>query len=326
MRLALDAQRRPRRVLLSARSRRPVGPDLARELLDSGQETEAADRPPSATRVAGSGERAATAARRAFRRRSTCWRWPATWSARASGSSAATAGPTTSASAASTTSCARAATSTSWCSTPRCTPTPAARPPRRRPRGAVAKFAARRQGHRQEGPRRHRPRLRQRLRGAGLDGRQRRPDDQGAARGGGLAGTVAGHRLQHLHRPRHRHVQVDGPPEGRGRAAATGRSTASTPARSPTASRSSSTRRRPRCRCANSSPPRPASPSSSGRTPSAPPTCAALAQADTDERWRYYEQLAGMHRSVPHVDRHAPLGEPDGADGAGPARRRGGLV
>ncbi|MGH2513877.1 MAG: pyruvate:ferredoxin (flavodoxin) oxidoreductase [Candidatus Limnocylindrales bacterium] len=29
---------------------------------------------------------------------------------------------------------------------------------------------------------------------------------------------------------------------------------------------------------------------------------AALAQADADERWRYYEQLAGMHRSVPHVE------------------------
>ena len=41
---------------------------------------------------------------------------------------------------------------------------------------------------------------------------------------------------------------------------------------------------------------------------------ALLAQADIDERWRYYEQLAGMHRSVPHVDRHAPMG--DGADGA----------
>jgi hypothetical protein len=44
--------------------------------------------------------------------------------------SAATAGPTTSATAASTTSWPRAVTSTSWCSTPRCTPTPAARPPR----------------------------------------------------------------------------------------------------------------------------------------------------------------------------------------------------
>src|SRR5665811_1730940 len=29
---------------------------------------------------------------------------------------------------------------------------------------------------------------------------------------------------------------------------------------------------------------------------------AALAQADADERWRYYEQLAGMHRSIPHIE------------------------
>ena len=33
---------------------------------------------------------------------------------------------------------------------------------------------------------------------------------------------------------------------------------------------------------------------------------AVLAQADADERWRYYEQLAGMHRSVPHVRRPDP--------------------
>jgi pyruvate-ferredoxin/flavodoxin oxidoreductase len=29
---------------------------------------------------------------------------------------------------------------------------------------------------------------------------------------------------------------------------------------------------------------------------------AALAQADANERWRYYEQLAGMHRSIPHIE------------------------
>ncbi|HUG48723.1 MAG TPA: pyruvate:ferredoxin (flavodoxin) oxidoreductase, partial [Candidatus Limnocylindria bacterium] len=29
---------------------------------------------------------------------------------------------------------------------------------------------------------------------------------------------------------------------------------------------------------------------------------AELAQADADERWRYYEQLAGMERTVPHVE------------------------
>ena len=29
---------------------------------------------------------------------------------------------------------------------------------------------------------------------------------------------------------------------------------------------------------------------------------AQLLQADADEKWRYYEQMAGMHRSVPHVE------------------------
>jgi pyruvate-ferredoxin/flavodoxin oxidoreductase len=39
---------------------------------------------------------------------------------------------------------------------------------------------------------------------------------------------------------------------------------------------------------------------------------AQLAQADADERWRYYEQLAGMHRTVPHTpldDLDVQLGE-----------------
>jgi pyruvate-ferredoxin/flavodoxin oxidoreductase len=40
---------------------------------------------------------------------------------------------------------------------------------------------------------------------------------------------------------------------------------------------------------------------------------AELGQADVDERWRYYEQLAAMHRSVPHVH-HGPgsLPQPEG--------------
>ncbi|MFI5040325.1 MAG: pyruvate:ferredoxin (flavodoxin) oxidoreductase [Acidimicrobiales bacterium] len=38
---------------------------------------------------------------------------------------------------------------------------------------------------------------------------------------------------------------------------------------------------------------------------------AALAQADADERWRYYEQLAGMHRTVPHVPDVLPEVERD---------------
>jgi len=41
---------------------------------------------------------------------------------------------------------------------------------------------------------------------------------------------------------------------------------------------------------------------------------AALAQADADERWRYYEQLAGMHRSVPHVPEPDALPDLDAGD------------
>ena len=33
---------------------------------------------------------------------------------------------------------------------------------------------------------------------------------------------------------------------------------------------------------------------------------ATLAQADADERWRYYAQLAGIERTVPHVDGSGP--------------------
>ena len=65
----------------------------------------------------------------------TCRASSITSSGAASGSSAATAGPTTSAPAGSTTSWRAGATSTCWCSTPRSTPTPAARC-RRRPRSA----------------------------------------------------------------------------------------------------------------------------------------------------------------------------------------------
>ena len=63
------------------------------------------------------------------RKPATCSAWPMPWSRRASGSSAAMAGPTTSATAASITCSPPAATSTSWCSIPRSTPTPAARRP-----------------------------------------------------------------------------------------------------------------------------------------------------------------------------------------------------
>src|ERR1019366_4741504 len=38
---------------------------------------------------------------------------------------------------------------------------------------------------------------------------------------------------------------------------------------------------------------------------------AALAQADVDERWRYYEQLAGIERTAPHVHRPDPAIVPE---------------
>ncbi|HET6952531.1 MAG TPA: pyruvate:ferredoxin (flavodoxin) oxidoreductase [Acidimicrobiales bacterium] len=38
-----------------------------------------------------------------------------------------------------------------------------------------------------------------------------------------------------------------------------------------------------------------------------------LLQADANERWRYYEQLAGMHRTIPHTE------PPDGPDPAAPS-------
>jgi len=49
---------------------------------------------------------------------------------------------------------------------------------------------------------------------------------------------------------------------------------------------------------------------------------AELAQADVDERWRYYEQLAAMRRSVPHVQ-HGPGSLPEPGDGERPAAETG---
>src|SRR5688500_14211309 len=41
---------------------------------------------------------------------------------------------------------------------------------------------------------------------------------------------------------------------------------------------------------------------------------AALAQADIDERWRYYEQLAAIERTVPHVSDVEPEVDSDAGD------------
>jgi pyruvate-ferredoxin/flavodoxin oxidoreductase len=44
---------------------------------------------------------------------------------------------------------------------------------------------------------------------------------------------------------------------------------------------------------------------------------AELIQADADEKWRYYEQLSGVHRSVPHLQAR-PADEADTGPGDGP--------
>ena len=45
-----------------------------------------------------------------------------------------------------------------------------------------------------------------------------------------------------------------------------------------------------------------------------------VAQADADERWHYYQQLAGIERTVPHVDRRDPGIIPDVESDAGGPR------
>ena len=158
----------------------------------------------------------------------------------------------------------------------------------------------RRQGDGQEGPRRHRPRRTatstSRRSSMGANELQ---TTKALARGRRLAGPVARHRVQHLHRPRHRHVEVDDPPEGcrqerllaavplpaerdRGRPAVQARLASAV---DPGRATSSATETR-FAMLERTHPERAAE-------------LAALAQADVDERWRYYEQLAGdrAHRS-----------------------------
>ena len=98
-------------------------------------------------------------------------------------------------------------------------------------------------------------------------------------------GPSLDHRLRHVHRPRHRHVEVDDPPEATPCGPGTGRCTATTPARrarAPVPAR----RHGPSIPSSTSPAPRAASRCSSGATPSAPPPLFAQAQADVDERWR----------------------------------------
>ena len=128
MRTALDQQKEFAELLVT-RLASDIGVELVAELLHALAEDR--DRNQPAARSACS-RCARSSPATTPPTRATCSPLPTRWSARASGFSAATAGPSTSASAASTTCSAPAKMSTSWSSTPRSTRTPAARRPRPR--------------------------------------------------------------------------------------------------------------------------------------------------------------------------------------------------
>ena len=138
MRLAVDKQKEYAEELVQ-RMASAIGEELAVGILSADQSTEPGI---FAQRERVKALKAKLADDKSAAARTTCWPWPTNWSRRASGSSAATAGVTTSDSAASITSWRPTPTSTSCCSTPRCTPTPAGRCRKSTPLGAVAKFAA----------------------------------------------------------------------------------------------------------------------------------------------------------------------------------------
>ena len=171
----------------------------------------------------------------------------------------------------------RAATSTSSCSTPRCTRTPAAR--RRRPRPAArwpsSRPPARRIGKKDLGAiARAYGNVYVAQISMGANDLQTTKALLEADAWPGPSLVIA---YSHLHRPRHRHVQVDDPPEGRGALRVLAAVPVPARARSSTATRSSSTPSSRRSRSPSSSPPRPASPSSPAPTPSGPRELAALA-------------------------------------------------
>ena len=160
-----------------------------------------------------------------------------------------------------------------------------------------------RQGVGQEGPRRGRPLLRQRLRRPGLDGRQRPADDEGAPRGRCLAAvrrsssrtrTCIAHGIDMSKSMTHQKDAVRERllaalpvPSERGRTTGQPFKLDSQPPTIPVRD-FVATETRFAILAAHA-------------TRTGPPRWRRSLQADADERWRYYEQLAGMHRTVPHL-------------------------
>ena len=94
-------------------------------------------------------------------------------------------------------------------------------------------------------------------------------------------------------------------------APAIGRCTGSSRPRSTTASPSSSTRKAPSIPVAEFVGTETRFAILSRTHPDRAAQLAALAQADVDERWRYYTQLAAMQRTIPHAEVIEPEVESD---------------
>ena len=315
MRLGLDAQNDQARRLL-AKLAPAIGMELVSDILEADQETEPGidaqrERIAKLRDLLGSGGRANPAPTPGTSSRS-----PTTSSGRASGSSAATAGPTTSATAAWTTSSAPAGTSTSSSSTPRSTRTRAARR-RRRPRAA-------------RWPSSRRPASRGARRTSGAVARaygdvyvaqiSMGANDAQTAKalleadawpGPSLViaySTCIAHGIDMEKSMSHQKDAVKSgywplyrfhPSDIEGGQPFKLDSTKpSIPVSEFVASETRF------AVLARTQPERAAE-------------LAELAQADVDERWRYYEQLAAMHRSVPHVH-HDPDAQPEAGDGPRP--------
>ena len=167
------------------------------------------------------------------------------------------------------------------------------------PRGRGGEVRGCRQEQRQEGPRRDRTCVRQRLRRAGIDGCQRVADDQGALEADAWPGpslviaysTCIAHGIDMSKSMSHQKDAVKSgywplyrfrPSEIDTQPFKLDSHPPSIPVRdfAATESRFAILER---------------------THPERAAALAGLAQADVDERWRYYEQLAGMHRVIPHV-------------------------
>ena len=156
----------------------------------------------------------------------------------------------------------------------------------------------RRQRVGQKRPRSGGPCLRQRVRRPDFHGSQRPAGHQGVARSRGLSRHVARDRLFDLYRPRDRHGQVHEPPERR-RAFRLLAPVPLPPSDAEAGHPFKLDSKAPSIRLADFVATEARYATLARTHPQQAARLAALAQADVTERWRYYEQLAAMQRTVP---------------------------